>query len=96
MSQGSAAGAEMIVPHDQFAHAIAAAGPAARRSLPTAAHRFASNGNPNDDAGFYVFHDAEIPFGSPDVTEVASNGAGASTWAATHRRRTADAPSGPD
>lgn len=51
---------------DQFAAAIAAAGLTPPMHIVTdgVLHRFASNGNPNDDAGYYVFHDSGIPVGS--------------------------------
>ena len=50
----------------QFAQAIAAAGltPPENVVADGALHRFASNGKATDDAGYYVFHAGDIPFGS--------------------------------
>ena len=55
-----------MIAHEQFAQAIAAAGLTSPPEIVADGrlHRFASNGNASDDAGYYTLHDGEIPFGS--------------------------------
>jgi putative DNA primase/helicase len=56
----------MIDPVDQFRAAIRAAGITPPKAIipDGKLHRFASNGKPSDDAGWYIFHDDGIPAGA--------------------------------
>ncbi len=69
------------IPEIQFVQAIAAAGltPPPEIVADGRLHRFASNGNASDAAGYYTLHDGEIPVGSFGCFRSGIKGAGAST-----------------